>query len=99
MSHLTCSSCQLTAAALPSVLSSGTAFLPFIISVILLGGATGVLRSDSTIQDVLTPGLIKANIAPLMGQQYLPGDYVATIAGERVIIEREGEMLQPGSCG
>jgi dipeptide/tripeptide permease len=58
-------------------LSSGTAFLPFIISVVLLGGATG---------------LIKANIAPLMGQQYVHEDYVATVDGERVVIERESTV-------
>ncbi|KLT42649.1 major facilitator superfamily MFS-1 [Cutaneotrichosporon oleaginosum] len=64
-------------AAVPSVLSSGTAFPPFIVSVILLGGATG---------------LIKANIAPLMGQQYVHEDYVATVDGERVIVEREATV-------
>ncbi|GMK59663.1 hypothetical protein CspeluHIS016_0802690 [Cutaneotrichosporon spelunceum] len=64
-------------AAIPSVLLSGTAFLPFIISVILLGGATG---------------LIKANIAPLMGQQYVHDDYVATVKGERVVVEREATV-------
>ncbi|BEJ02988.1 hypothetical protein CcaverHIS641_0101630 [Cutaneotrichosporon cavernicola] len=64
-------------AAIPSVLLSGTAFLPFIISVILLGGATG---------------LIKANIAPLMGQQYVHEDYVATVDGERVVVEREATV-------
>lgn len=29
-----------------------------------------------------------------MGQQYVPSDYVATVDGERVIIEREGESAK-----
>lgn len=37
-------------------------------------------------------GLIKANVAPIMAEQYTPtGDYVETLTtGETVIIDREG---------
>lgn len=83
IAHLLC-----VYAALPSVLKSGMAFSPFIVSVVLLGGATGALELEC---DANT-GLIKANIAPLMAEQYARGDYVAFVDGERVVVEREGKF-------
>ncbi|KAL1405863.1 hypothetical protein Q8F55_007541 [Vanrija albida] len=66
-------------AALPSVLQAEAAFTPFLASLLLLGGSTG---------------LIKANIAPLMAEQYTPeGDYLATLAsGDKVIVDREATV-------
>ncbi|OCF43523.1 hypothetical protein I317_02673 [Kwoniella heveanensis CBS 569] len=66
-------------AALPSLLQSGTAFLPFLAGLLLLGGSAG---------------LIKANIATIMAEQYTPTeDYVAILPnGERVIVEREASI-------
>ncbi|WOO83358.1 Peptide transporter PTR2 [Vanrija pseudolonga] len=66
-------------AALPSVLQANMAFFPFLVSLLLLGGSTG---------------LIKANIAPLMAEQYTPeGDYLATLAsGDKVIVDREATI-------
>ncbi|WVF68718.1 hypothetical protein IAT40_003490 [Kwoniella sp. CBS 6097] len=66
-------------AALPSVLQNGTAFVPFLAGLLLLGGSAG---------------LIKANIATIMAEQYTPiEDYVCIqIDGERVIIDREATI-------
>ncbi|WWD05233.1 hypothetical protein V865_003306 [Kwoniella europaea PYCC6329] len=66
-------------AALPSLLQSGGAFLPFLMGLLLLGGSAG---------------LIKANIAPMMAEQYIPSsNYVETLPnGEKVIIDREATI-------
>lgn len=78
-------------AALPSVLQANMAFFPFLVSLLLLGGSTG---GYDYIEKAYPPGLIKANIAPLMAEQYTPeGDYLATLAsGDKVIVDREGEL-------
>ncbi|WWC71079.1 uncharacterized protein I206_105032 [Kwoniella pini CBS 10737] len=66
-------------AAVPSLLHNGGAFIPFLIGLILLGGSAG---------------LIKANIAPLMAEQYLPpSDYLSSLSnGEKVIVDREATI-------
>ncbi|WVQ96248.1 hypothetical protein IAU59_003352 [Kwoniella sp. CBS 9459] len=66
-------------AALPTLLQSGTAFLPFLAGLLLLGASAG---------------LIKANIATIMAEQYTPTeDYVSTMAdGEKVIVDREASI-------
>ncbi|WWD18780.1 hypothetical protein CI109_103235 [Kwoniella shandongensis] len=66
-------------AALPSVLQNGGAFLPFLLGLLLLGGSAG---------------LIKANIAPIMAEQYTPTeDYVSSLPnGEKVIVDREATI-------
>jgi hypothetical protein len=78
-------------AALPSLLQEGRAFFPFLFAMLLLCSATGrCLRT--TLRWLSLAGLIKANVAPIMAEQYSPtGDYVETlITGETVIIDREG---------
>ncbi|WVW85050.1 hypothetical protein I302_107086 [Kwoniella bestiolae CBS 10118] len=66
-------------AALPSLLQNGGAFIPFLLGLLLLGGSAG---------------LIKANIAPIMAEQYIPSsDYVETLPnGEKVIVIRESTI-------
>ncbi|KAL7420460.1 hypothetical protein Q5752_004410 [Cryptotrichosporon argae] len=65
-------------AALPSLLQAGTALAPFLLSLLLLGGSAG---------------LIKANIAPLMAEQYAAPTHVSTTAaGELVIVDREATV-------
>ncbi|WWC62934.1 uncharacterized protein I303_105532 [Kwoniella dejecticola CBS 10117] len=66
-------------AAMPSLLQDGGAFLPFLIGLLLLGGSAG---------------MIKANIAPIMAEQYLPAsDYVSSLpGGEKLIIDREATI-------
>ncbi|KAK6907836.1 hypothetical protein I203_101837 [Kwoniella mangroviensis CBS 8507] len=66
-------------AALPTLLQNGGVFVPFLLGLLLLGGSAG---------------LIKANIAPIMAEQYNPStDYVETLPnGEKVIIDREATI-------
>ncbi|WVR06638.1 hypothetical protein IAU60_003670 [Kwoniella sp. DSM 27419] len=66
-------------AALPSLLQHGGAFPPFLLALLLLGSSTG---------------LIKANIAPIMAEQYTPAeDYVYTTdSGEKVVVDREATI-------
>ncbi|WRT68098.1 uncharacterized protein IL334_005073 [Kwoniella shivajii] len=66
-------------AALPSLLQNGGSFIPFLMGLLLLGGSAG---------------LIKANIAPIMAEQYVPScDYIDTLPnGTRVIVDREATI-------
>ncbi|KAK8858886.1 hypothetical protein IAR55_003117 [Kwoniella newhampshirensis] len=66
-------------AALPYVLQNGGAFVPFLLALLLLGGSAG---------------MIKANIAPIMAEQYTSTeDYVRTLRdGEKVIVDREATI-------
>ncbi|WWC88341.1 uncharacterized protein L201_003251 [Kwoniella dendrophila CBS 6074] len=66
-------------AALPSLIQNGGAFLPFLFGLLLLGGSAG---------------LIKANIAPIMAEQYTPSsDYIKSLPdGEKVIVDREATI-------
>ncbi|EIW67600.1 hypothetical protein TREMEDRAFT_64193 [Tremella mesenterica DSM 1558] len=66
-------------AALPSLLQNGNSFGPFLFAMLIL---------------CVSIGLIKANIVPIMGEQYTPTeDYVDTLpSGEKVIIDREATI-------
>ncbi|KAG6822362.1 hypothetical protein H0H93_005721, partial [Arthromyces matolae] len=65
---------RVLAAAIPSVIHGGHAIAPFIISILILAGATG---------------LIKASVAPLMADQAtFHSQRIAVLkTGERVIVD------------